>query len=211
MFFSFEGVEGSGKSTLIKRLEAYLIDKGYDVVCTREPGGTSISEQIREILLDNKNTEMDPTTEAYLYAASRNQHVREVIIPALKLGKIVLCDRFVDSSLAYQGYSRGLGIEKIYEINKFAMEEIFDKHRSITFFINTTPRVGLDRIFNNNRAKQDRLDLESMEFHSKVYKGFLEVAKMYRNRIITVKDGEINDVYARILELVELELSKDLK
>jgi dTMP kinase len=124
LFISIEGPDGSGKSTQIKLLRDYLQNKGYDIALTREPGGTQISEKIRNIILDKENKSMHSRTEALLYAASRAQHVEEIIKPALKENKIVICDRFVDSSLIYQGIGRGLGIENIYDLNLFAMQDV---------------------------------------------------------------------------------------
>ncbi|NLL75540.1 MAG: dTMP kinase, partial [Erysipelothrix sp.] len=121
-FVTLEGPEGSGKSSVSALVSEYFKDKGRSVVLTREPGGIPISENIRELILDPNNTEMDDKTEALLYAASRRQHLVEKILPALSNGSLVLCDRFIDSSLAYQGYARGLGIDEVYEINKFAIE-----------------------------------------------------------------------------------------
>ncbi|TXK90300.1 dTMP kinase, partial [Parageobacillus sp. SY1] len=124
-FFSFEGPDGAGKTTMITKLESFLREKGFDVLLTREPGGVRIAEEIRSIILNPKHTEMDGRTEALLYAAARRQHLLEKIIPAIKAGKIVLCDRFVDSSLAYQGFARGLGIDEILQINQFAIDGFF--------------------------------------------------------------------------------------
>ncbi|RKD28826.1 dTMP kinase [Thermohalobacter berrensis] len=178
LFITVEGPDGSGKSTQIKLLSEYLQDKGYDIVITREPGGTKISEDIREIILDDKNTGMSPVTEALLYAASRAQHVYEKVIPALKEGKIIICDRFVDSSLVYQGIARGLGIEKIKEINEFAIQGI---KPDVTLFLNIDPELASLR--RRARQNQDRLEKESIEFHKKVYDGYLRLTKMYPERI----------------------------
>ena len=193
-FITFEGGEGTGKTTIINYLNEYLINKGYSVIKTREPGGIDIAEQIRSIILDVKNTKMDYRTEALLYAASRTQHLAERVIPALKEDKIVLCDRYLDSSLVYQGIARGLGIENVEKINMFALEYMPD----ITFFIDVKPEICFKRIKDNNRA-MDRLDLENMDFHNMVYEGYKKVAKMYPKRIISI-DGDrtieeiINDI-----------------
>ena len=183
-FITFEGPEGSGKSTVIVAVKDYLEKEGYSIFTTREPGGSKIAEDIREIILDKENTEMDAHTEAFLYAAARSQHFNEKILPALEADKIILCDRFVDSSLAYQGYARGLGIDNVYEINKFA---IGNKLPELTIFFDVPPEVGLKRVFSNTR-KVDRLDLESLDFHNLVYKGYMEIAKKYENRFKIV-DG----------------------
>lgn len=162
-FISFEGGEGSGKTTIIKQLKIDLEKQGFKVLQTREPGGSEIAEGIRQIILNIANVKMDPRTEALLYAASRRQHLVEVILPALQNGNIVLCDRFVDSSLAYQGYARGLGINQIYELNRFAIEDLLP---GLTIYLDLDPKIGLRRIKDNNRAC-NRLDLESLEFHKK--------------------------------------------
>lgn len=181
-FISFEGGEGSGKTTIIKQLKIDLEKQGFKVLQTREPGGSEIAEEIRQIILNIANVKMDPRTEALLYAASRRQHLVEVILPALQNGNIVLCDRFVDSSLAYQGYARGLGINQIYELNRFAIEDLLP---GLTIYLDLDPKIGLRRIKDNNRAC-NRLDLESLEFHKKVREGYLLIAKQYPTRIKVV-------------------------
>lgn len=184
-FISFEGGEGSGKTTLIEMLANELNLLGYDIVKTREPGGSKIAEEIRNVILNIDNVNMDYMTEALLLAASRRQHLTEVIIPALNEDKIVICDRYVDSSLAYQGYARGLGIKEVYEINKYATEGILP---DLTIYIDIDPSVGLSRIKSNHR-KVDRLDLEAMTFHKKVREGYLELAEMFKDRFRVI-DGD---------------------
>lgn len=184
MFITFEGGEGSGKSTLIKRIASNLEEK-FDILVTREPGGTPIAEDIRKVILNNDNTKMTYRTEALLLAASRNQHLHEVILPALKGKKIVLCDRFIDSSLAYQGFARELGFDYIFNIN----DEIKNNMPDLTFFIDVDANVGLNRI--SGRTKIDRLDLEKKAFHIKVREGYLKLANMYKDRIV-VLDGNQN-------------------
>ena len=183
-FITFEGPEGSGKTSVIIGVEEFLNNEGYSILTTREPGGNKIAESIRNIILDNDNTEMDAHAEALLFAASRSQHFNEIIIPALQDNKILLCDRFIDSSLAYQGHARGLGIDKVYDINKFAIGDLLP---DLTLFIDVPPKVGLKRVFSNTR-KVDRLDLETLEFHEKVYEGYMIIAKKYENRFKIV-DG----------------------
>ena len=191
-FISFEGGEGSGKTTIIEMLAKELINLGYDLVKTREPGGSKIAEEIRTIILNNENTNMDYKTEALLFAASRRQHLKEVIIPALEEEKIVICDRFVDSSLAYQGYARGLGIEEIYEINKYAIGNVFP---DLTLYIDVDPNVGLSRAKGRDR-KVDRLDLEKLSFHELVREGYLEVAKRYPERVKIINGNrDIKEIY----------------
>lgn len=182
-FITFEGPDGSGKGTIIKYVKKYLIENNIEFILTREPGGINISEDIRKVILNKKNTSMDDRTEALLYAASRRQHLIEKVIPALKSGKIVICDRFVDSSLAYQGFARGIGIDKVFEINKFAIDNIMP---DLTIFLDVLPEIGLDRINNSKVRVKDRLDLESIEFHKRVYQGYMKVIEKYPSRIKVV-------------------------
>jgi len=186
-FITFEGPEGSGKSSLIQCVFDHFKAKGINVMMTREPGGIRISEKIREILLDNTLTEMDARTEALLFAAARRQHLAEKVIPALNAGTLILCDRFIDSSLAYQGVGRGLGIDEVFAINKFAIGEFLP---DLTVFVNVRPEVGLARVFNNHRSKIDRLDLETREFHQKLYAGYLELVHRFPERIVSI-NGEL--------------------
>lgn len=176
LFITFEGPDGSGKSTLIKKISDYLLDKNIDFIETREPGGTDISEKIRDLLLDKSNKEMSSRAEALLYAASRAQHVDELIRPSLENGKIVLSDRFVLSSLAYQGAGRALGIDKIQEINDFATDSI---NPDIIFFLKINPETTLNR----KRAMDtvDRLEMEAVSFHEKVYQGYLEILEKFKD------------------------------
>lgn len=183
MFITFEGGEGSGKSTAIKTIVKQLEAEGHSIVLTREPGGTPISESIRDIILDKKNTMMDPRTEALLYAASRRQHIVEKILPALKEGKIVLCDRFLDSSLAYQGGARGLGIDQVLNINLFATEGLFP---DVTFLFDIAPEIGLERIAENSGREVNRLDVEKLTFHQKVRDAFHELAERYPERYVVI-------------------------
>jgi len=178
LFIALEGPDGSGKSTMIKGLEEYFKKKGMDVLITREPGGTPIGEAIRKILLDNRNRSMFPETEALLYAASRGQHVREKILPAIKAGKVVLCDRFILSSLAYQGVGRGLGIEEVRMINDFAIKGI---RPDLTLFYHIDPETTLQR--KTRKRGGDRLESEGIDFHRKVYLGYLEILKKYSNNV----------------------------
>jgi dTMP kinase len=184
-FVTFEGTEGSGKTTVIEKVEQYYINKGYKVIRTREPGGSKIAEDIRNVILDVNNTNMDAITEAMLYAASRRQHLVEKVIPYLEQGYIVLCDRFIDSSLAYQGHARGLGIEKVYQMNLMATNGLLP---DVTIYIDVKPEVGLSRIKSNNR-EQNRLDLEKITFHEKVYEGYHLVSEMFKDRFKVI-NGE---------------------
>ncbi|WP_438314020.1 dTMP kinase [Sporosarcina sp. FA9] len=180
LFITFEGPEGAGKTTVIKELYDRLISNDRKVILTREPGGVPIAEKIRHIILDNRHKEMDAKTEALLYAAARRQHLTEIVIPALQKGSIVLCDRFIDSSLAYQGYARGLGIDEVLSINRFA---IGDTMPDLTIFFDINPEDGLARISNNNEREQNRLDNESINFHKKVYEGYQLLIDRFPNRI----------------------------
>lgn len=203
MFITFEGGEGSGKTTIIKEVTKKLEELGYSFITTREPGGVEIAEEIRNIILDPKNTKMCYETEALLYAASRMQHLKEKILPSLDSGKIVICDRYLDSSLVYQGYTRKIGFEDILKINSFA-----EKHMpNLTFFIDVRPSVGLKRL-EGRQSKLDRLDLENLSFHDSVYEGYLKLCEMYPERIVRIngekdKDEVINDVMSYILKALK--------
>lgn len=183
MFITIEGPEGSGKSTVANIIVRRLEQLGYDVVHTREPGGTPIAESIRNVILDKNNTNLDARAEALLYAASRRQHLVEKVWPALKKGKIVICDRYLDSSLAYQGGARGLGVDNILNINMFATEGTFP---DVTLLFDITPEEGLKRIAANANREVNRLDLEKIDFHHKVRQTFLELADKYKDRYIII-------------------------
>ncbi len=185
LFITFEGNEGSGKTTIISEMNKLLLKMGYTVTQTREPGGSNISEQIRNIILNKKNIDMDYRTEALLLAASRRQHLIDVILPALKAGHFVLCDRYVDSSLAYQGYARGIGIDEVYDVNAFAINHLLP---DLTIYIKIDPKVGLERISSNNR-NVNRLDLETLDFHNRVSKGYDILCQKFPNRIVVI-DGD---------------------
>ena len=202
-FITFEGPDGSGKTTISTEVQKRLTAAGYDAIYTREPGGIDIAEQIRRVILDPKNVNMDAKTEALLYAASRRQHLIEKVLPALEKGQIVICDRFIDSSLAYQGYARGLGIEEVFRINEFAIEGHFP---DATVYLNLAYEEGLKRI--ETRAFKDRLDLETTNFHKLVSKGYEEVLKKYKHRMKIVdarQDIEhvLNDSMNYVLELIK--------
>ncbi|MDR4934821.1 dTMP kinase [Rossellomorea marisflavi] len=182
-FITVEGPEGAGKSTVLAVLAERLEEDGVPVVITREPGGIKIAEQIREVILHTENTEMDERTEALLYAAARRQHLVEKVLPALREGKVVLCDRFIDSSLAYQGKARGIGMDAIEEINAFAIE---DHMPDLTLYFDIEPEEGLNRINQHKGREVNRLDLESVGFHHKVREGYLELVNKYPNRIQVV-------------------------
>lgn len=203
-FITFEGGEGSGKTTIAKMVKEQLSKEGYHVVLTREPGGVEIAEEIRNIIHDVKNTNMDKKTEALLYAASRRQHLVEKVIPALKEDCIVICDRYIDSSLVYQGIARGIGIEEIYQMNLFATENILPIR---TLFFDIKPEDGLKRVYENKDREVNRLDLETLDFHQKVYDGYLKLCDKYPDRIIKVDasqniEGVFNQVIEKIKEII---------
>ncbi|NLK95588.1 MAG: dTMP kinase [Clostridiales bacterium] len=201
IFITFEGGEGSGKSTLIDKTYKWLEDNNISCIKTREPGGIKISEDIRNIILDSNNTSMDGITEALLYAAARRQHIVEKVIPALKDGKVVLCDRFIDSSLAYQGYARGLGIDKILELNKFA---IGDYMPSLTLFLDIDPKIGLERINKDKCREVNRLDLEKIDFHNKVREGYEIVYNNNKNRIKKIDvNRSIDEVFNEVIKILK--------
>lgn len=197
LFITFEGPDGSGKTTQIENIKSFLSAKGYQAIVTREPGGTPISEIIRQIILDKNNTEMDYMTEALLYAAARAQHVSQVIKPALEQGKTVICDRFMDSSIVYQGYGRKLG-DSVRIINEFAVRGCLP---DITFLLKVDPSVGKERI---KEEEQDRLELERMEYHNEVYKGYMELEELYPDRIIGIDaSGSIAEISEKIQSHIE--------
>jgi dTMP kinase len=180
IFISLEGPEGAGKTTIITMLMNELEELGYQVTQTREPGGIEIAEKIRNVILDKSHTAMDPRTEALLYAAARRQHLVEKVNPALESGKIVLCDRFIDSSLAYQGHARGLGMDDVYSINKFA---IGDRMPDLTIYFDIDPVIGLNRINQHDNREVNRLDLEDIQFHYKVREGYELLLKKFPDRM----------------------------
>ena len=201
-FITFEGGDGSGKSTQISILRECLIEKGYDVILTREPGGTDISEKIRELILDPENGEMEDITEAYLYAAARAQLVRQLIKPALEEGKVVICDRFVDSSIAYQGFGRGLG-DAVGVINTYAVDDCMP---DLTILLKLDPERGSSRIAGR---EHDRIEQASDDFHRKVYEGYLKLEEKYPDRILGVDaSGTIqeiaDEISRRVDEIMEL-------
>lgn len=183
MFITLEGPEGSGKTSVMKVVIRRLQDEGFSIIETREPGGTNIAEQIRDIILDRKNLSLDARAEALLYAASRRQNLVEKIWPSIKAGHIVICDRFIDSSLAYQGGARGIGIEEVLNINLFATEGSFPE---LTLLFDIEPEQGLRRIAENKNREINRLDLERLDFHRQVRQTYLQLAKQYPNRIVII-------------------------
>ncbi|MGP1608900.1 MAG: dTMP kinase [Clostridium sp.] len=209
IFITVEGNEGSGKTTAVALLKEKLVELRdenkieYNVCLTREPGGIKISEEIRKIILDTENTNMDLECEALLYAAARAQNVHEVLIPKLKEKNIVLCDRYLDSSLVYQGYARGIGIDEVYELNKFAIKGYLP---NLTFLLKIPHEKGIERI--RKRKEINRLDKESLDFHKKVEEGYDIIAKKYSDRIIII-DAEqttneiVEEMLGYILKYIE--------
>ena len=180
-FITFEGCEGSGKSTHVTLFREYLDKNGIDYVFLREPGGTEISEKIRKIILDIENKEMTDQAEALLYAAARAQLIGEKILPAINSGKLVVVDRYVDSSFAYQAYARGLGIDFVKKINSFAIENCMP---DCTVLLDISPRVAIER--KGGADKDDRLELSGIEFHERVYNGYLKLIESEPNRFVVI-------------------------
>lgn len=199
-FITLEGPDGSGKTTIALKICEYLESKNYKVLLTREPGGNHIAEQIREVILDKNNTAMDARTEALLYAASRRQHLVEKVKPALDDGYIVICDRFIDSSLVYQGVGRKIGINEVFEMNQFAIDG-FMPEKTILFDVDY--KIGLKRIMDGNR-EQNRLDLEGNEFHKQVYEAYLHIADKYQERITKIDASKsIDEVFKQAIDVIE--------
>ncbi len=202
IFITFEGPDGSGKTTVSKGVYNKCLEMGINVIYTREPGGIEIAEEIRKIILDPKNVTMDSKTEALLYAASRRQHLVEKVKPALDEGKVVLCDRFVDSSLAYQGCGRHLGIDEVWSINNFAIEGFMPTK---TIYLDISAEEGLKRI--ETREFKDRLDQEAIQFHLDVQQGYKQIVEKFKDRMVIVDasktvDEVIDEATKRVLEII---------
>jgi len=205
LFITFEGVEGSGKTTQIRRLKRYLTQKGIPCKVTREPGGCPIGERIRKVLLNPDHREMTPLSELFLYEASRTQHVKEVIEPLLKRGTVVLCDRFTDASIAYQGYGRKVDLSWVVRLNRLSSEGI---QPDVTFLLDCPIDLGLKRANRRNRAlnqeKEDRFEREKVQFHRRVRGGYLSIAKKepQRVRVIDTRQTE-GRVFEKIRKIVD--------
>ena len=198
-FITFEGCEGSGKSTQISLVKQYLEKKGANYIFLREPGGTPISEKIRGLILDVANSEMTDETEALLYASARAQLISQQILPALKNGTLVFCDRYIDSSFAYQSYARGLGFEFVEKVNSFAIENCMPDY---TVFLNISPTEAFKR--KGGVDKDDRLELSGAEFHEKVYAGYLALAEKYPERFIMIDcSGTKWQTHEKIIKALE--------
>ena len=206
-FITIEGPEGSGKTTVAKKIVDKLNEEGIKAIYTREPGGVGIAEKIRDIILDVNNTNLDERSEALLYAASRRQHLVEKVEPALKEGYVVICDRFLDSSLAYQGYARGIGIDEIYDINMFAVKGHLP---DLTILLDIDPEEGLKRIYANRQEEVNRLDLEGIKFHQKVHEGYQIIKEKYKERF-TVVDGNKSkeEVFDSVYEIIKNKLNEE--
>lgn len=203
LFISLEGPDGSGKSTQIAYIKEYFEEKGRPCVFTREPGGTPIGEKLRQIILDKENREMSDMTEALLYAASRAQHVEELIKPALEEGKVVICDRFIDSSIAYQGFGREMG-DCVRAINEYAVGGCMP---DVTFLMELSPEEGKSRIAKGREA-EDRLELEKLEFHNRVFEGYKQIADVYPERFVRIdaskaKEEIRDDIFAHLDRILE--------
>ena len=199
MFITFEGCEGVGKSRQIHMLEEYLKQNNIKYYLTREPGGCNVSEQIRSVILDGKNDAMADECEAMLYAAARVQLLKEVIAPKLKNGELVLCDRYIDSSLAYQGYARGLGVEFVEKINDYAIKNFMPDY---TIFLSLTPEQAFKR--KGGADKTDRVELMGLDFHNKVYEGYVDLAKKYSDRFIVIDaSGEKLQTHQKIIDALK--------
>jgi dTMP kinase len=203
IFITLEGPDGAGKTTIAHM----LAEKFENTMLTREPGGIDIAEQIRRVILAKENITMDPRTEALLYAAARRQHLVEKVKPALKQGKMVLCDRFVDSSLAYQGYARGLGVDEVFSINQFAIGDMMPE---LTIYFDIDPELGLSRISKNQGREVNRLDLESLDFHQKVHEGYQLLLERFPERIIKIDaSGSLENVLQDAASAIEKHLNKE--
>lgn len=207
LFITIEGPEGSGKTTVAKKVVEKLTNEGYKVLYTREPGGVGIAEKIRDIILDVNNTNLDPRSEALLYAASRRQHLVEKVIPALENGYIVICDRFVDSSLAYQGHARKIGIDEIYDINMFAIN---NRWPDITILLDIDPEVGLGRIMKNRQGEVNRLDLEGLNFHNLVHQGYQIIKEKYSSRFTLIDGNETEEkVFENVYKVIKDKINEN--
>jgi dTMP kinase len=206
MFISFEGIEGSGKTTQIQGVYDTLCQKGHDVVVTREPGGSNIGKQIRAILLDSKNKGLNPLAELLLYMADRAQHLEEIVKPGLSTGKIILCDRYYDATIAYQGYARALGVDLISRLHKLAFD---DYKPDMTFLLDLPPETGLARawrqIKNGQRTgTETRFEEEALGFHRKVREGYLTLARLEPRRFkIIDASGSTDHVAKEILAVLD--------
>ncbi|NLM16442.1 MAG: dTMP kinase [Candidatus Riflebacteria bacterium] len=207
LFITFEGPEGSGKSTQINKLCEYLKSKGADVLITREPGGTFAGDRIRSILIDKSSGDLEPETELFLMAAQRNEHFKKVIKPALDKGKVVLCDRYFDSSMAYQGYARKIGMERVKKLHD---EFLQDYLPSSTILLSISPETGLNRVKERAQKNPDRIESESQDFHLMVSEAYEKLAKIYPERFIKIiADNKTpDDIFEEILKAINEKYGK---
>ncbi len=211
MLITFEGIEGCGKTTQINLLENFLSEKNYPYILSREPGGTRIGDRVREILLDSQFLEINPYTELFLYLAARVQHVKEVIEPALKRGKIVLCDRFIDATIAYQGFGHGIDLQLIEELNTLVTRNLKPE---ITFLIDLPVEISLRRAWNRIElegfsAKEDRFERKDLKFHQRVREGYLQIARKEPDRIKVIDGSEEKEfISQRICRILEEKLER---
>lgn len=204
LVISIEGGDGAGKSTVIEQIAVYFQNLSLPFIITREPGGVRISEQIRNITLDKNLPEMDVRTEALLFAAARRQHLVEKVKPAVKQGKLVIIDRFVDSSMVYQGYVRGIGIDEVYNMNLFATEGFLP---DLTLYLDVDPKIGLDRIAQNPDREINKLDLEGLHFHERVREGYLSLVERFPKRIVTIDANQsVEEVTKAVIKEIELRM-----
>jgi dTMP kinase len=212
LFITFEGGEGSGKSTQARLLADYLKEKGYDVEVTREPGGTGIGDAIRAILLDPEHSEMADITELLLFAAARSQNVNERIKPAIEKGTVIICDRFIDSTLAYQGYGRNFDLKMLRSLNKLATDGVTP---SLTILFDIPVEIGLERskALDKAEAKKgtgDRFEQETLAFHRRLRNGFLELAKAEPERFLIIEVADnLEDTHIKVVKAVEEYLEKE--
>lgn len=201
---SFEGPEGAGKSSILEAILPLLEEKGIPYITTREPGGVDIAEKIRQVILDPDHTSMDAKTELLLYIASRRQHLVERVLPALAAGKVVLMDRFIDSSVAYQGYGRGLSVEDIEWLNQFATDGL---KPDLTLYFDLDVEEGLARIARNQEREVNRIDLEGLGLHHKVRQGYLSLAEKEPERIVKIDASQsFEAVLTDVLTILEKRL-----
>lgn len=205
-FITIEGGEGSGKTSVLEKVIDKLKKDGYkNIVTSREPGGVKIATDIRAVLLNKENTSMDPITEAFLFAASRRQHIVEKVLPALNDNAIFICDRYIDSSYVYQGLAGNVGLDRVIDINKIATDGCMP---NLTILFDLDPRIGLARINANKDREVNRLDLAGLEYHDKIRAGYNKIAKMYSDRIVTIDASKsfeevIDNVYNLIKNRLE--------
>ena len=205
LFITFEGLDGSGKTTQIALLADYLKRKGHQVITTIEPGGTNLGDRIRQILLDKNNAGMSNKAETFLFEASRAELVSKVIAPALGSGKIIICDRFFDSTIAYQGIARGLGMEKIMELSLWATDGIIP---DLTFLLSVDVEGGEKRLSGSSKNR-DRIESEEEKFKQRIFDGYIELARKYSGRIVLIDaKQEIKTIFSQIRERVDKELDK---